>query len=392
MALSVYRRHGKRCRFYSKGQNFTACICPIWAYGYLNGRRVRVSVGLRDWSRAVRRVEKWEEKPEDISAPSASVPACIRAYITDCEARHLAPATIRSYRKVLDHLATFCANRGIVDIAAVDLETLTDYRNWRKVAKSTQGKERECLRAFCRFCVRRKWMAENWAADLDVPEDDSPPTLPFEPFEVEAILGAIDKMRNFYGASVQRAKLRARALVYLLLYSGLRISDAVKLKRSALDLKTGRLMLRQMKTRKAVYVRLHTDAIAALKALPVESAYFFWSGRGKLTSAVGSARRTIECLVRLAEIKGHPHRFRDTFAVELLKAGEDIRTVQLLLGHSSIRTTEKHYAPFVAAFQERLDKATAKLNFGSSANSKPEASRTRESAESRTDVSGGEGD
>ena len=59
-----------------------------------------------------------------------------------------------------------------------------------------------------------------------------------------------------------------------------------------------------------------------------------------------------------------PHRFRDTFAVELLLCGEDIRTVQLLLGHTSLRTTERHYSPFVSAFQQRLDRATAKLKFG----------------------------
>jgi integrase/recombinase XerD len=60
---------------------------------------------------------------------------------------------------------------------------------------------------------------------------------------------------------------------------------------------------------------------------------------------------------------GHPHRFRDTFAVELLKKGASLHTVQLLLGHTSIRTTEKHYAPFVLEFQKVIDAATAKLSF-----------------------------
>lgn len=63
-------------------------------------------------------------------------------------------------------------------------------------------------------------------------------------------------------------------------------------------------------------------------------------------------------------MKGHPHRFRDTFSVSLLEKGEDLRTAQLLLGHTSIKTTEKHYAPFVQSFQRILDAATAKLDFG----------------------------
>ena len=64
------------------------------------------------------------------------------------------------------------------------------------------------------------------------------------------------------------------------------------------------------------------------------------------------------------KIKGQPHRFRDTFSVSLLSKGEELRTVQLLLGHTSVKTTEKHYAPFVESFQRVLDAATAKLDFG----------------------------
>jgi integrase len=51
----------------------------------------------------------------------------------------------------------------------------------------------------------------------------------------------------------------------------------------------------------------------------------------------------------------HPHMFRDTFAVELLLSGVPIDQVSLLLGHSSVKITEKHYAPFVKARQEQLE-------------------------------------
>jgi len=49
------------------------------------------------------------------------------------------------------------------------------------------------------------------------------------------------------------------------------------------------------------------------------------------------------------------HRFRDTFAVELVKAGVPIERVSVLLGHSSIRVTERHYNPWVKARQEQLE-------------------------------------
>jgi len=76
-------------------------------------------------------------------------------------------------------------------------------------------------------------------------------------------------------------------------------------------------------------------------------------------------RRTIEVVCKLAGVNGrNPHRFRDTFSVSLLQNGVDIRRVSLLLGHTSIQTTERHYAPYVESFQVQLDAATAGLDFG----------------------------
>ena len=51
----------------------------------------------------------------------------------------------------------------------------------------------------------------------------------------------------------------------------------------------------------------------------------------------------------------HPHRFRDTFAVSLLLKGISLESVSKLLGHSSIKITKRHYAPWVKARQEQLE-------------------------------------
>jgi hypothetical protein len=56
----------------------------------------------------------------------------------------------------------------------------------------------------------------------------------------------------------------------------------------------------------------------------------------------------------------HPHRFRDTFAVELLLAGVPIDRVSVLLGHSSVKVNEKHYAPWVRSRQEQLEADVAR--------------------------------
>ena len=78
-------------------------------------------------------------------------------------------------------------------------------------------------------------------------------------------------------------------------------------------------------------------------------------------SAVKIWERTFQRVFELAHVEnGRIHRFRDTFAVELLLASVPINQVSILLGHSSIKITEKHYAPWVKARQAQLEAAVRK--------------------------------
>jgi integrase len=77
---------------------------------------------------------------------------------------------------------------------------------------------------------------------------------------------------------------------------------------------------------------------------------------GTKETLAGHWRRTFRRLCEIAGVQGgHPHRFRDTLAVELLLEGVPIERVSVLLAHSSVKITERHYAPWVQARQAQLE-------------------------------------
>ena len=139
--------------------------------------------------------------------------------------------------------------------------------------------------------------------------------------------------------------------------SGLRISDVTKL--AVRELKDNRLSLYQAKTGEPVSILLDpmvADALRAVVPLNRNKDYFFWTGNSPVPAAASNWRLRIADVFKTAKIaNGHTHRFRDTFAVGLLERGATIANVSRLLGHQSIKITEKHYNPWVKSRQEALD-------------------------------------
>jgi site-specific recombinase XerD len=304
---------------------------------------------VRDWRRAESALKRTEER-NDVAAPS-TVANAKAEYLRDCAARGCADSTLKSYGILLNHLEAFCESGR--DLGEISEQLTTQFINGRTVQPSTRRKELQTLRGFFSFCLRNRWCDRNPALSLKHPKEQTAPTMPYSRDEVRELLAACDRAISH---------IRARAIVLLLLYTGLRISDAVHAKRSAIDA-SGRITLKIMKTGVPLTLQLPAEVTDALAILPNSGEYFFRSDVCRKKTAIGNVSTFISKLGKAAGIKATPHRFRDTFAVELLLAGEDIRRVQLLLGHTSIKTTEKHYAPFVRGFQKQLDESIAKLNF-----------------------------
>src|SRR5258708_33105173 len=135
----------------------------------------------------------------------------------------------------------------------------------------------------------------------------------------------------------------------------MRIGDATQLDVSRLD--GNKLLLHTQKTGVPVYCVLPDVVVEALDAAPRSSErYFFWTGASTVHSAKGKWQRRLQRLFGFAKVPtGHAHRLRDTFAVELLLAGVPLDRVSVLLAHSSIRITERHYAPWTRSLQEQIE-------------------------------------
>jgi integrase len=179
---------------------------------------------------------------------------------------------------------------------------------------------------------------------LKAPIGDAP-TLPFTDAEIVKIMAAIAEYPD--RPSGRRAQLRA--FVMLLRYTGLRIGDAVRFSKDKLV--DGKVMLRTEKTGQMVWVPIPEFVgaeISALGDLP------FWSGRGQGKNGVKTWERSIRLLFKIAGVTGHPHMFRTSFAVNLLRRGASLENVATLLGNT-IRIAEKHYAPYVQTRQMALE-------------------------------------
>ncbi len=346
--LTIYRRHRKACKQRFDGRAYRRCLCPIWVDGSLNGVEIRKSLRLRDWQRAQDLVRQWEAEGQRVEKPKPlTVKEACEKFVADAEARNLREPTLYKYRLLFRQLQDFAVLHGLPCLTDFDLDWMRRFRASWKNKNISARKKLEAFRGFFRFVHESGWIPTNPASHLKPPKITEPPTAPFTREEVASILNACDIYPDKANA------LRLRALVFLLRYSGLRIRDAITLSRNRIQ--DDKLFLYTAKTGTAVYCPLPPFVVKALDAIPA-STYFFWTGLSKPKSAVGDWQRSLKRLLILAGVPdGHAHRFRDTFSVELLLAGVPIERVSILLGHQSVRITEKHYAPWVRARQEQLE-------------------------------------
>ncbi|MDD4909876.1 MAG: site-specific tyrosine recombinase XerD [Candidatus Omnitrophica bacterium] len=259
--------------------------------------------------------------------------------------RGLARNTIISYRKDLSYYLSFLRGRKVAALSDTTKEHITDFmfkQKGRGLSANSIARGLAAMRMFYRFLQREKVIPRDPTALLDSPKlwKKIPESLSLN--EVEALLNA-PNLRNAQG-------VRDRAILEVMYATGMRASEVVDLKLDNINKDVG--FLRCIgKGNKERVIPLGRKAISGVdryisQARPAllkgrESPYVFLNRFGGRISRQ-SLWKIIKKYARVANIKKpiKPHIIRHSFATHLLERGADLRSLQEMLGHSDISTTQ----------------------------------------------------
>jgi site-specific recombinase XerD len=337
----------------------------------MNEQRVRQSLKTRDLQRAARRLAEMEQ--EALGRRRKTLAEAVEAF----QAQHAghAPETRRKYKRVLNFLMEYCARESWRYVDQITVESLDGYTLWRNKTNWTWIKEIEILRQFFGFCIEREWTRRNPAKALKRPRLlDANDVEPFSSDEIVRTIAACDRIGR-----TRYERLRARAMVLLMRYAGLRVSDVVTLSRD--HIKGVRLEKRAVKNHKMIRVELPQAVVQALEILPhpkaaaQNSRLYFSSSNASVRSLVKGAQRTLAAVFTRAGVNhGHPHRFRHTLASEILGKGGTVEEVAGILADSSA-TIRRHYAKWTPEFQARQDRVIRLVHGTNLAQAEEQASK-----------------
>ncbi len=289
---------------------------------------------------------------------STTIRAAIEDFILTRQIEGRSAKTLRFYRQALGKFAAFAGTLPPSGITVQVMRRYLAHLGDLGLATQSQHNYAVAVKTFLR------WMADEGDYDLDVAwlarikpvRVVADKTVPFTDAEVQRLFAAVSI--GWYG-------MRQRAMLAVLLDTGVRISELCGLRLADVDLHTGALYLRAetVKTRvgRTTWLGLRAKKIvngwwqAKRHMMDLDPESYFFVGRddGQLTPRY--AHMSLALIGKRAGIADvHPHRFRHTFTRNCIRAGMDLFEVQALLGHTDLTMTRRYFA------QEQQDVSATK--------------------------------
>jgi integrase/recombinase XerC len=267
----------------------------------------------------------------------------------------VSPHTLAAYTADLKEFFSFI-DKKLKDIDNLDIRSFLASLHHKKLKKTSIARKLATIRSFFKYLHREGVVKKNPAKLVASPR--VPKNLP-RFLTVDEVFLLLEKPQG------DTFKLtRDRAILELLYSSGIRVSELSSVDISDLDIKEAVVMVRG-KGMKERIVPVGSKAMDAIRnylperiSLKKKSPALFLNNRGgRLTQR--SVRRILLQYSRMINLKGNPspHTLRHTFATHLLHGGADLRSIQELLGHSSLSTTQKYTHVDIRHLTEVYDKA-----------------------------------
>jgi integrase/recombinase XerC len=292
----------------------------------------------------------------------------IEAYLAQRTAEGLAKRTIDVYRKRLMGLRRYLRTheiRRFSDVIPAHMDGYMQYLRDKGLKIRTQQGRAATTRSFFRALARQGKVLSDPARGMQLPDDDELPLLeaPLEENEAAEFINELPKANAF--------DLRNRLHVELLYSCGLRINESVSMNVSDFDLVNKTLVIRAGKGGKSRVLPLMRGVIGALKDyLVVRRGMLKGPDDGALLLNKHGQRLRPEALrhwlrkyCRVHEYRRiHPHLFRHSIAVHLLRNGADIRYVQEFLGHANLDVTKTYLRLVPGRLKEDYDTAMPEIS------------------------------
>jgi len=278
-------------------------------------------------------------------ATSPAIVGTLTSFSAALAGRKIRPRTIATYHKVVTRFAAWLGDEST--IADISAESIGRYQNTRgHLAAATIAKDLSGIRAYCRWCIRAKLRSDDPTLELEWPKKVAPIPRALKARELRMLDTILDTPLPILDVKTRHVRARHNRAILLMLYAGLRISEVPGLDWRDVDLDEGTLVVRDGKGGKDRAISLHPRLAANLETTPDGQQLGAVCGHlnGRPISYKSMPHIFSDRYLGSFGLHISAHQLRHTFAYQLLKAGADLRVIQMLLGHASLETTQRYLA------------------------------------------------